>query len=228
MGMDAAAVGDRLNVCTHPRGGARMRMSIDAGNPWGQRIAFPGWPSRSTGATRGTGCCWASSPTDRTGGSSARRDLRAAPATGSTSICPSAMLHHYRNGHLRHRFTVGIGAPSTPTTVGRFFVWAQLEPSDPSGPYGSYLLGLSGFSEVLTDWPGGGRIAIHGTADPRPGPSRVVWLHAGLQPADESPAWDPDGHHRDDPPLASVSVGRIDGDTSGTEPARIVHRGGGR
>jgi lipoprotein-anchoring transpeptidase ErfK/SrfK len=26
-----------------------------------------------------------------------------------------------------------------------------------------FALGLSGFSNVLTDWPGGGRMAIHGT-----------------------------------------------------------------
>jgi lipoprotein-anchoring transpeptidase ErfK/SrfK len=37
---------------------------------------------------------------------------------------------------------------------------------DASGPYGNYALGLSGFSEVLTEWPGGGRMAIHGTSDP--------------------------------------------------------------
>jgi lipoprotein-anchoring transpeptidase ErfK/SrfK len=27
-----------------------------------------------------------------------------------------------------------------------------------------YVLGISGFSTVFTDWPGGGRMAIHGTA----------------------------------------------------------------
>ena len=43
-------------------------------------------------------------------------------------------------------------------------MWAHLLPSDPNGSYGSYLLGLSGFSEVLTYWPGGGRMAIHGTS----------------------------------------------------------------
>jgi lipoprotein-anchoring transpeptidase ErfK/SrfK len=72
------------------------------------------------------------------------------------------ILRHFRNGKLIHKFSVGIGAPSTPTTPGLFFVWARLA-ADPSGPYGSYVLGLSGFSEVLTEWPGGGRMAIHGT-----------------------------------------------------------------
>ena len=75
-------------------------------------------------------------------------------------------LRHFRDGTLAHRFRVGIGKASTPTTPGHFFVWARLQPSDETGAYGSYLLGLSGFSEVLTDWAGGGRMAIHGTTDP--------------------------------------------------------------
>jgi lipoprotein-anchoring transpeptidase ErfK/SrfK len=70
---------------------------------------------------------------------------------------------------------VGIGAPNTPTTVGRFFVWAHLDTRGASGPYGSYLLGLSGFSEVLSYWPGGGRMAIHGTADPTDRGRRVSY-----------------------------------------------------
>ncbi len=75
------------------------------------------------------------------------------------------VLRHFRDGGLAHRFRIGIGKPSTPTTPGSFFVWAQLEPRDSWGSYGSYVLGLSGFSEVLTYWPGGGRMAIHGTPD---------------------------------------------------------------
>jgi lipoprotein-anchoring transpeptidase ErfK/SrfK len=42
-------------------------------------------------------------------------------------------------------------------------VWAHVPQASPTGPYGAYALGLSGFSDVLTDWPGGGRFAIHGT-----------------------------------------------------------------
>lgn len=82
------------------------------------------------------------------------------------------LLWHMRDGRVLQRFSVGVGAPNTPTTPGRFFVWAKLS-SDPHGPYGSYILGLSGFSEVLTEWPGGGRIAIHGTDDPGDAGHRV-------------------------------------------------------
>jgi lipoprotein-anchoring transpeptidase ErfK/SrfK len=47
-------------------------------------------------------------------------------------------------------------------------VWARVSTGRPSGPYGSYILGLSGFSEAIdpSDWPGEPRLAIHGTDDP--------------------------------------------------------------
>ena len=75
-------------------------------------------------------------------------------------------LIHYRDGHPVARYEIADGKPSTPTTPGRFFVWARVGYADTSGPYGNFALGLSGFSRVITDWSGGGRMAIHGTADP--------------------------------------------------------------
>ena len=75
-------------------------------------------------------------------------------------------LRYYRNGKLADRFDVGIGRPETPTAKGTFYVWAQVPQASPSGPYGVFALGLSGFSQVITDWPGGGRMAIHGTSNP--------------------------------------------------------------
>lgn len=76
------------------------------------------------------------------------------------------MLRHYVREDLVSRFRVGIGAPQYPTGEGRFYVWQRVAFADASGPYGIFALGLSGFSPVLSDWPGGGRMAIHGTADP--------------------------------------------------------------
>lgn len=75
-------------------------------------------------------------------------------------------LDHYVAGKRIARFVVGIGTDQYPTPTGTFFVWASVPQEDPSGPYGRFALGLSGFSPVLSDWPGGGRAAIHGTADP--------------------------------------------------------------
>lgn len=75
-------------------------------------------------------------------------------------------LRYYKQGRLVERFEVGIGQDRYPTPVGEFYVWAHVPQPDPAGPYGNLALGLSGFSPVLSDWPGGGRSAIHGTADP--------------------------------------------------------------
>ncbi len=83
------------------------------------------------------------------------------------------ILDYYVDGELADEFSVGIGTPSAPTTTGTFFVWVRVHYSSPTNPYGIFALGLSGFSEVLTDWPGGGRIAIHGTADPSDRGQRV-------------------------------------------------------
>jgi hypothetical protein len=75
-------------------------------------------------------------------------------------------LVRYRDGDPVARYEVADGKPSTPTSPGRFFVWARVGYQDTQGPYGNFALGLSGFSDVITDWPGGGRMAIHGTSDP--------------------------------------------------------------
>jgi lipoprotein-anchoring transpeptidase ErfK/SrfK len=73
-------------------------------------------------------------------------------------------LRHFHDTELEHRFEVGIGAPQWPTATGTFYIWAHVPQASPTGPYGVFALGLSGFSEVLTDWPDGGRMAIHGTS----------------------------------------------------------------
>ena len=75
-------------------------------------------------------------------------------------------LRYYRDGKLADRFDVGIGRPEIPTAKGTFYVWAQVPQASPTGPYGVFALGLSGFSQVIKDWPGGGRMAIHGTSNP--------------------------------------------------------------
>jgi lipoprotein-anchoring transpeptidase ErfK/SrfK len=72
-------------------------------------------------------------------------------------------LQHFHGRKLVDRFEVGIGQPQWPTTTGTFYIWAHVPQASPTGPYGVFALGLSGFSDVLTDWPGGGRMAIHGT-----------------------------------------------------------------
>jgi len=75
-------------------------------------------------------------------------------------------LTHFRDGKIVRRFRVGVGLPQYPTAIGTFYVWQKVNFNEWYGPYGIYALGLSGFSPVLSDWPGGGRMAVHGTSDP--------------------------------------------------------------
>ena len=62
--------------------------------------------------------------------------------------------------------TAAVGSPSTPTPVGSFYVNQRLIPVNPDGPFGPAAIGISAFSEVLTWWPQGGPVAIHGTNRP--------------------------------------------------------------
>lgn len=75
------------------------------------------------------------------------------------------ILERYVDGELIDRLRVGVGAPAYPTGTGTFYVWVKVRYDPPHPAYGVYALGLSGFSPVLSDWPGEGRMAIHGTPD---------------------------------------------------------------
>jgi lipoprotein-anchoring transpeptidase ErfK/SrfK len=76
------------------------------------------------------------------------------------------MLWRYEGDDLVDRVRVGIGTSATPTGTGRFYVWVKVHYANAQGPYGAAALGLSGFSPVLSEWPGEGRMAVHGTANP--------------------------------------------------------------
>lgn len=68
---------------------------------------------------------------------------------------------------------IGLGTGETPTPVGRFYLASLLQPPDPNTIYGIYAYGLSGYSETLTNWKGGGVIGLHGTNDPESIPGHV-------------------------------------------------------
>src|SRR5205085_12355907 len=61
------------------------------------------------------------------------------------------------------RMFVGIGAPGTPTPIGRFAVTDKLNGAAYSPVYGCCILALSGHQTNLPGgWTGGDRLAIHG------------------------------------------------------------------
>ena len=72
----------------------------------------------------------------------------------------------FRDGRAILVATAAVGAPSTPTPTGHFYVNQRLLTRSPFGDYGPGAIGISAFSEVLRSWPQGGPIAIHGTDAP--------------------------------------------------------------
>ena len=71
----------------------------------------------------------------------------------------------YENGVVVWTSSVGIGAPSTPTPSGRFWVRERLSNVGGNPAYGPLAFGTAAYSR-LSDWPGGGVIGIHGTNAP--------------------------------------------------------------
>lgn len=72
------------------------------------------------------------------------------------------------NGQVQLEAGTAIGATEYPTPTGTFYITDPVDlRADPTGPYGAYALGLSGHSDVLTEFAGSdGQIAIHGTPNP--------------------------------------------------------------
>lgn len=78
----------------------------------------------------------------------------------------------YRRGAAIFKTRVGVGKPYWPTPAGEFYVRERISGfSDLI--YGPIAFGTNARSAVLTDWPGGGFIGIHGTSQPEILPGRV-------------------------------------------------------
>src|SRR3954451_159852 len=78
-----------------------------------------------------------------------------------------------RSGRLVFRSRIGIGQKQSPTPKGQFYVRDRLQGFPPGSIYGALAFGLNARSSVLTDWPGGGFVGIHGTNQPYLLPGRV-------------------------------------------------------
>lgn len=128
------------------------RYEDDAGRRW-TRIAVPMRPNGRTGWVRNE----ALGPANRT-------DMLL--VVDRTLL--RATLH--RNGRAVWTSRIGVGAPATPTPAGRFWIREKLHATF-GGSYGPRAFGTSNYS-VLTDWPGGGVIGIHGTDQPSLIPGR--------------------------------------------------------
>jgi lipoprotein-anchoring transpeptidase ErfK/SrfK len=78
----------------------------------------------------------------------------------------------YRDGDAIFSTPVGVGTDTRPTPAGEFIVRNEL--TRYANPfYGPVAFGTTARSAVLTDWPDGGFIGIHGTDAPQLLPGRV-------------------------------------------------------
>ncbi len=71
----------------------------------------------------------------------------------------------YKGGRKIWSSRIGVGKASTPTPAGRFWIRSRLKGLGDGSSYGPWAFGTSAYS-VLSDWPGGGVVGIHGTNQP--------------------------------------------------------------
>jgi lipoprotein-anchoring transpeptidase ErfK/SrfK len=76
----------------------------------------------------------------------------------------------YRDARPVWSAPVGVGAPRTPTPTGHFWVRELLHVASDT-LYGPFAFGTSDYS-VLSEWPDGGVVGIHGTNQPELVPGR--------------------------------------------------------
>ena len=71
----------------------------------------------------------------------------------------------YRDGRKVFSAPVGVGRTESPTPAGQFYVRDRVSGFG-NAFYGPVAFGTSARSAVLTDWPAGGFVGIHGTNEP--------------------------------------------------------------
>ena len=83
----------------------------------------------------------------------------------SIRVDRSAMRLVLRRGKkVLRRMPIAVGRPGNETPLGRYAVTDLLKTSAPDSPYGCCAVALSGHQTKLEPgWPGGDRLAIHGT-----------------------------------------------------------------
>ncbi|OFW56073.1 MAG: hypothetical protein A2133_12515 [Actinobacteria bacterium RBG_16_64_13] len=152
---DRVPPGSQL-VLTFPREGTKQISSTflitdededPQGGVWYQ-IRLPIRPNGSTGWIRAA-------------------DITVATVMNSISIDLSDhRLDLYEAGRPLKSWPIGIGTDDTPTPPGEYYITIKMRPTKPNSVYGVLAMGVSGFSEKLSDWPEGGQLGIHGTNDP--------------------------------------------------------------
>lgn len=90
-----------------------------------------------------------------------------------------------KSGKTVFRARIGVGQPQWKTPRGEFYVRSKLTGYGGAGSiYGPVAFGTSATSDVLTDWPGGGYVGVHGTNQPGLIPGRISHGCVRLRNAD--------------------------------------------
>jgi L,D-transpeptidase-like protein len=149
----SASVVTRLRTRT-PEGTTNLVLALARERQW-VKVRLPMLPNNSTG--------WV------------RRDALGGYDVVHTELIVNRArlrLRLERRGKTVLRAPIGVGERQWPTPAGRFYVRNRLRGFS-SPVYGPVAFGTSARSAVLTDWPGGGFIGIHGTNQPGLLPGRV-------------------------------------------------------
>ena len=166
----AQAAGPRLSVYSQP-GALTPALTVD--NPW---RADPARPDTSVPqvflveAQRDNGWIRVRLPIRPNGSSGWVRsaDVTISPVAYRLTIQLSAhRLTVLDRGQVTYTGTVAVGAPSTPTPTGHYYIRVLIKAPNPNTVYGPYAYGLSSHSNTLNTFDGAdAEIGIHGNDNP--------------------------------------------------------------
>jgi lipoprotein-anchoring transpeptidase ErfK/SrfK len=140
----------RLSLWTpenYPNLVTTLQQRVDRNGTWVQ-VRLPILPNNSTGWVK-------------------RGALSSLKATADRLVVDRAAtrLTLFRNGATIFSTRVGVGKSVWPTPHGEFYITEKMTGFH-NAAYGPLAFGTNARSSVLTDWPGGGFIGIHGTNEP--------------------------------------------------------------
>jgi lipoprotein-anchoring transpeptidase ErfK/SrfK len=161
----ATAKGDPIDVHTEPAGPSPVQTTLSPVTEYAIPRALLVVDQASAGAATWLQVLLPMRPNGSTGW------IEAADVTLSTTTYEIRVelgahrLTLFDNGRVVLEAPTVNGKDATPTPLGRFYITDPVDLRDqPTGAYGAYALGLSGYSEVLMEFNGGpGQLAVHGT-----------------------------------------------------------------
>lgn len=159
LGGDVAALRSSVTVYDRPDGTPLRRLGVRTALDGPQALLVVGY------APKWVQVKLPMRPNDATGWVRAGQVTITPTAFSIEVVLASHELVVRKAGSPVARYPVATGASRTPTPTGLFFVTDRILTGDPGGAYGPAALGLSGRSDVITQFAGAdGVLGIHGTS----------------------------------------------------------------